>query len=355
MGGMEAVMFSLAQRFSLIGIHTLVACDKPYLQPADFETLSCRAPKLLRSKVKRLILNQKNFQPDLTICDSWKSVRSVPNNSGPVIVLAHGQEYLKRTEKLSAVRHALSKANLVVCSSNMTKSLVDSFDCEVQSLVIYPTYMLTDSDYLRAPNSHTCERIEITSICRLETRKGLLNAAKALTELHSEGARFRWTIAGVGPQEEELKRYIQKSALINCTEFRGRIDETEKRALLQRSDLFLMPSYQVANSLEGFGISYVEAAGFGIPSIAGNVGGAPEAVLHDKTGWCVDGSNPRDIKQALNSALHNADQRQTFGASARERFNSDFEGNVVFNALLKALQSNIPARLTHKSQSEVSR
>lgn len=334
-------MFSLAQRFSCSGIHTLVACDKPYIEAAKFEIVSCQAPKLLRSKVKRVILNHKNFQPDLTICDSWKSVQSVPNNSGPVIVLAHGQEYLKRTEKLSSVRHALSKANLVVCSSKMTKSLVDSFDCKVHSVVIYPTYMLTDTNYVRVPNSNTSERIQITSICRLEKRKGLLNAAMALSELQREGATFRWTIAGTGPHEEELKRYIQNSALVDCTEFRGKITESEKIALLQRSDLFLMPSYQVANSLEGFGISYIEAAAFGIPSIAGSAGGAPEAVLHEKTGWCVDGSNPRDIEHALKSALYDSDTRQKFGTSACERFHNDFEGGVVFSALLTALQRKL--------------
>ena len=47
------------------------------------------------------------------------------------------------------------------------------------------------------------------------------------------------------------------------------------------------------NSIEGFGIAYLEAAYYGIPSIASNVGGTPEAVIHNETGIIIsDMSEP---------------------------------------------------------------
>ena len=51
-------------------------------------------------------------------------------------------------------------------------------------------------------------------------------------------------------------------------------------------------------SIEGFGIAYIEAAFFGIPSIASDVGGTPEAVIDKKTGWCID---PNEIEKAITS------------------------------------------------------
>jgi len=341
MGGMEAVIFSLAQRFSSRGINTLVACDKPYFQPEDFKILYCKAPKLIRSKVKRFMLNRENFQPDLTICDSWKSVCSVPNDSGPIVVLAHGQEYLKTKKKRIEIKRALSKAKLVVCSSKMTKSLVDSFNCPVQSIVIYPTYMLRKADSGHVATRRQDNPVNIASICRLDARKGLLTSAKALRSLMDAGFEFRWTIAGVGTQEKELREYIEDSNIGSCTKFIGRIEESEKVHLLHRTDLFLMPSYQVSNSLEGFGISYIEAASYGIPAIAGIAGGAPEAVSNGKTGWCVDGSDERAIEAALKNALADSTQRQLFGKLAQERFDRVFEGNVVFSQLLFALENTL--------------
>ena len=340
-GGMEAVMHSLAQHFSSRGIKTLVACDKPYSQREDFEILYCKAPKLIRSNIKRLMLIRESFQPNLTICDSWKSVCSVPNNSGPIVVLAHGQEYLKSKEKRAAIKRALSKAKLVVCSSKMTKALVDSFDCPVTSIVIYPTYMLGNSDRCHEPNIDQEKPVNIASICRLDERKGLLTSAKALRALLDVGFEFNWTIAGAGPQESELRDYIDESDISSCTRIIGKINEGEKANLLQRTDLFLMPSYQVGNSLEGFGISYIEAASYGIPAIAGIAGGAPEAVLNGETGWCVDGSDERVIKAALKDALTDSGQRERFGQVARERFNREFEGNVVFTQLLRALENTL--------------
>ena len=48
-----------------------------------------------------------------------------------------------------------------------------------------------------------------------------------------------------------------------------------------------MPTFQDNNSIEGFGLSYIEAAKYGVPSIMSNTGGASEAVINNKTGWFV--------------------------------------------------------------------
>ena len=49
-----------------------------------------------------------------------------------------------------------------------------------------------------------------------------------------------------------------------------------------------MPSIIYKKSVEGFGISYIEAASYGIPSISGVEGGSSDAVFNMKTGWCVN-------------------------------------------------------------------
>ena len=56
-----------------------------------------------------------------------------------------------------------------------------------------------------------------------------------------------------------------------------------KNAFISKSNLFVMPSIIYKKSVEGFGIAYIEAAQYGVPSIGGEDGGAPDAIEHEKT------------------------------------------------------------------------
>ena len=85
--------------------------------------------------------------------------------------------------------------------------------------------------------------------------------------MNDPNQHIEWRIAGSGPDLEALQSHTRSLGL--TVKFLGRISESEKQAEFNQADLFLMPSYQEGNSLEGFGITYIEAAAFGVPSIGG--------------------------------------------------------------------------------------
>ncbi|MEO1293694.1 MAG: glycosyltransferase family 4 protein, partial [Pseudomonadota bacterium] len=94
----------------------------------------------------------------------------------------------------------------------------------------------------------------------------------------------------------------------------------QKRHLLRIADppdLFAMPSRRVGDSVEGFGIVYLEAAACGTPSIAGRDGGASDAVLDGETGLLVDGNDPAAIALALETLLTAPEKRAAMGEAAR--------------------------------------
>ena len=66
-----------------------------------------------------------------------------------------------------------------------------------------------------------------------------------------------------------------------------------------------MPSIKHKSSVEGFGIAYIEAAQYGVPSLGGADGGAADAIQHDKTGLICDGNNLDEIYSSLNSMIEN--------------------------------------------------
>ena len=333
MGGMEAVMHSLANHFSDEGYETLVAADKPFNSPATFEHKSFNSPRIFRPWLKKCYLTLISLSPSFTVCDSWKSVSAVPNNHGKLIVLAHGQELLFESDsKRTKICRYLNKADLIVASSNMTADLARGLTT-TPVITVYPTYMLTESDETPLKSLQT----NILSLCRLDRRKGLIESAHALANLRDKGFEFNWNIAGSGPIKQELRHLISELNLSEKVTFHGRVDEQTKESLLNSASLFVMPSYQLGRSLEGFGISYIEAAKSGVPSIAGNIGGAPEAVLNGQTGWCVDGSSVSSIQAALAEALNSKERLEQMGKNAKSRYDKELSGDKVFRKLHQSI------------------
>ena len=78
-----------------------------------------------------------------------------------------------------------------------------------------------------------------------------------------------------------------------------------------------MPSIIYKKSVEGFGIAFVEAAQYGVPSIGGKDGGASDAIIHDKTGLICDGNNLDEIYQSLVEILQN-NKFKILGKNAEE-------------------------------------
>ena len=76
-----------------------------------------------------------------------------------------------------------------------------------------------------------------------------------------------------------------------------------KNSLLSKSNIFIMPSIIYKKSVEGFGIAYVEAAQYGIPSIGGKDGGAADAIDHEKTGLICDGNELDDVYSCIENLL----------------------------------------------------
>ena len=70
--------------------------------------------------------------------------------------------------------------------------------------------------------------------------------------------------------------------------------------------------------VEGLGIVYLEASSCGLPVLAGNSGGAPDAVIQNKTGLVVNGTNNKQIASAAIELLTNVEFSQRMGLAGRQ-------------------------------------
>ena len=96
---------------------------------------------------------------------------------------------------------------------------------------------------------------------------------------------------GYGDEEKNIKKLVKELNLEEQVMFFKGISNELKNSLLAKSNIFVMPSIIYKKSVEGFGIAYLEAAQYGIPSIGGIDGGAADAIEHEKTGLICDGNN----------------------------------------------------------------
>ena len=142
-GGIQNVMYSLANNFSDLGHDVHVIPDHYYLGNNKFKITNLYFPKLLRPIAKKMYLTFLNDKNHLVFCDTWKSVKAVPKKYKNIVVFAHGQEYLnKQRNKKIRIAESLSRTKFLVCSSKYTLDLIKrSWNIsKLNFTVIYPTY-----------------------------------------------------------------------------------------------------------------------------------------------------------------------------------------------------------------------
>ena len=334
-GGMENVMKALAQKLSYSGFDVTVLPNRSYKVLSSFRVINLRLIKPLRIIAKRLILRLLLRKEDLVICDSWKSVNVISRKfNGRLIIMAHGQEFLKGDRRRASIQAALNRSHRVVANSQFTADLIcKEFLIDPKKvLAIPPTYMVDKIKIEKKKN--VSKPLKLISVCRLDPRKGLIEAIQALSAPDLRDKDWEWVIIGDGLQFADLREAAKALRLDDKITFRRKIDNKTRNNILRQSDLFVMPSYQKGRSVEGFGISYIEAACAGLPAIAGNTGGTSEAVLDGKTGWCVDATDTEAVRRAFSEALTSRQEVLRRGQLAQQHFLSAFESEVVFARFL---------------------
>jgi phosphatidylinositol alpha-1,6-mannosyltransferase len=97
------------------------------------------------------------------------------------------------------------------------------------------------------------------------------------------------------------------------------VNDERRDAILKTVNVFAMPSrLEASGAGEGFGIVYVEAGARGLPVVAGNVGGAMDAVVHGTTGLLVDPESPKAIAEALTSIIIDRERAHEMGRAGWE-------------------------------------
>ena len=139
---------------------------------------------------------------------------------------------------------------------------------------------------------------------------------------------IKYVCIGDGDEKKNLGELRKQLGLEMQVTFLPRTEENLKIALLNESDLFLMPSIMYKKSVEGFGIAYVEAAQYGVPSLGGKDGGAADAIEHEKTGLICDGNELDEVYSSINLMLENKKYLE-YGKAAKDSVPKFYWSNII--------------------------
>ena len=178
----------------------------------------------------------------------------------------------------------------------------------------------------------------IVSISRLVPRKGFDMAIRASAALRSSRPELTLAISGGGRDERRLRSLAAELAAPVC--FLGRVDNDDLPSLYGCADVYTMMCRNRWAGLEqeGFGIVFLEAAACGVPQVAGDSGGAEDAVVDGATGVMVrHPDDERDIAAAFQRLLDDPALRRTMGDAGRRRAVDEFSYDVLARQLGGAL------------------
>lgn len=253
----------------------------------------------------------------------------------PYSLILHGMDI--RLTRISWLKKILTgiilkHAKTIIVNSNDTKKIVDLYgDYSTKTVVAYPC----PKDLLNIPYSTEKEQelIEkyflnkevILSVNRLVKRKGNDMVIKSLPRLIATLPNISYIIIGSGAERVNLEHLAVELSVSNHVLFLENISDKDLPYFYKNAKIFVMPArIEKQFDVEGFGIVYLEAALFGTPSIAGNVGGSPEAVINNETGITVEPNSIDEISSAIELLLDDQGLRQSLGATAKDRTLSDF-------------------------------
>lgn len=356
-GGIQSLLWEWWRR---LPPESFAVLTSPYEGTAEFDAGEpyrierTREPVLLPHPwmVKRVDDLARDFGADLVVLDPAVPLGLIgPSLSTPYDLVLHGAEVTvpgRLPGAKQALAYTLTRARHIIAAGGYPAA--EAIHAAGRDLPVTVVPCGVDPDRFRPLSDHerrtTRERFGlpvdaelIVSISRLVPRKGFDTVIRAVARLKRVRPNVLLVIAGGGRDQARLERLAAE--LDAPVRFLGRVPNAELPPLYGCADVFAMLCRNRWGGLEqeGFGIVFVEAASCGVPQVAGNSGGAAEAVADGETGYVID--DPEDVHAvvgAFTTLLDDDDLRRRMGERSRQRVLDEFAYDVLARRLGDVLQ-----------------
>ena len=346
-GGMQSLMWGLAKEMSKNFMIKVFADyyenHKEFDKKENFSIERVGGIKFLRKIRKAQLINEylKESKVQGVIADHWKSLELIETNKKRYCLI-HGKEinHAKGSSLNKRANKVLNSVEKVIANSEYTKNLAIQNGVEQEKVVVInpgisPAQELNKTSLTKVESLLKTKSPRLITVSRFDKRKNHGKVLMAIRNLKQIYPNIVYICIGYGEEEQNLKDLVNELDLNGQVMFFKEITDDLKNALVAKSNIFVMPSVKYKSSVEGFGIAYIEAAQYGVPSLGGADGGAADAIQHDKTGLICDGNNLDEIYSSLNSMIENKKYLH-FGKNAKE-LSSKFDWSNTIDEYKKVL------------------
>ena len=181
----------------------------------------------------------------------------------------------------------------------------------------------------------------LVTVARLQEHKGMDTVIRALPAILARAPDVRYAVAGTGPDRERLEHLAQELGLGDHVRFLGGVGDQDLPAFYNLASVYVGASRRAGRlGVEGFGISLVEASACGLPVVAGNSGGIPDAVRDGETGFLVPPDDPAALAAAVSRLLADAELARRIAAAGRKAVETYYNWDRVVRDL-QAIEAEI--------------
>lgn len=261
----------------------------------------------------------------------------------PYVVLTYGNDLLRldKSPARAVWRRLLTDAQVVSTIADIFTDYVRRFAPGAKPVKIPMGCIFERADAPPLPEPFhgvplTGKRV-LLSVGRLVTRKGHDMALRALPILRTTYDDLVYVIVGDGPDRARLESLADELRVSDMVVFAGRASARELAALYAAASVFVMPSRQIGEDVEGFGLVFLEAGYHRVPVVGGNSGGIPEAVREGENGLLADPADPTDIAAKVARLLDDPALASRMGDAGRRLATEHFTFARMVGTLVEAV------------------
>lgn len=292
----------------------------------------CTAAWLVRAGLQASRKNQVSHTVCMTIYDeAFVGLALLKARGIPYSVVVHGTD-LNKVSETQCLRRLVSKvlqaATFVICNSYYTKVRAEKFCASGKTVVLWPPVAdlpaVAESDLARIDEEMgLAGQTVLLTTARVVPRKNHVLVLEALPALLKRHPNLVYVVTGTGECLPLLKSRIAALNLEKSVRLTGDLAPRDVITLYRRAAVYVSPGVDASGDVEGFGISFVEAAFAEVPVVAGDAGGVRDCIVDGVTGVLIK-PELNALTDALLTLLSETELRVAMGRAARKHAIENF-------------------------------
>lgn len=350
LGGSEDILVKLINKIDRDKFMNVICCltkngtAMKRVEIPDLKVYECfKKDGIDLTPVRKILRIVKEHQIDIIHGRAWVTLipivlaKVLAGKDLKLVFGFHGQNYSevkngrRNLKRLILQNLLLRKVDIVyTLNESMRKYFSHQAGISEDRILIIPNGIDTaenncSQDEIESPRKKygiKSEDIVIGFVGRMDEVKNLPLLVRSFSRVKSKISNVKLLLIGSGPEEKRIRELVAELLLTDSVIFTGWVEAPNQ--YYQIMDIYVQPSF-----FEGMSNSIACAMLNQIPVVATNVGGNPDLVLHNETGFLVEPDNIKGLTEAILELAAKSDLRRSLGIQAAEYVKSRYPMNKM--------------------------